>query len=67
MSKINPKLNKEAMNVFMPVLEFCKNNGIKSFNMFLMNNDACFYGHDTDYYSVDDVIFDVEVEDIYAR
>lgn len=67
MNKINPKLNKEAESFADPIIKFCKDNGIKSFNMFLMGGDFSFYGHDKDYYSKDDKIFDVYVEDAYGK
>ena len=67
MTKINPKLEKEASELLKPIIEFCKDNGVKSFNMFLMGNDLSFYGHDTDYFSIEDAIFDVYVEDAYGK
>lgn len=67
MTKINPKLEKEASELLKPIIEFCKDNGVKSFNMFLMGNDLSFYGHDTSFYSPESIIFDVFVEEIYEK
>lgn len=67
MTKINPKLEKEALELLKPIIEFCKDNGVRSFNMFLMGNDLSFYGHDISFYSPESVLFDVFVEGIYEK